>query len=212
VTPLPPKVIAWIAGVIAILVGYSAFVAHQREVGRLQVLLAQADSTHQADSTLSVILFKQAGVASAQADSDRAAFRHATAGGSAIIENSRRSQESLRQEHEFALGVAGDSLATLAQARSELVKFATASDSAMLAMRSELALYQRQLALASNAIMADSLAIQAGLAATNAATKRAVDAERQRDILKREAPSSLGRYALTGAAFVVGAVIGRVAR
>ena len=198
-----------IAAVVAAVVGFLAFRAHERQLGAQQVLLHVADSTH-------AVALAQAASAlqAAQAAADRAAQAQATAlaavaAGKRLQARTDSAAQQAAAERDHAVQVLHDSAATAAQLQAEIGRLVASS-------RADSAAASRQHAadtLSIHGLLATIVAKDSALAAGDRALagQKAVTAavQKELDLTRSLMPSKLGKvlWGLAGAGG--GYVIGR---
>lgn len=180
---------------VALLLGYAGWAAHERSLGALQQRLAVADSVHRVDSTRAALAVVRAAQATAEAGASRQLAVREEARGRRVAQRTDSVVYATATARAAAERVLADSLASLAQVRAELQRLVTQSraDSAQAAAQraQDAATIRAQLL----ALVADSTAMTRQSEAIDALTRRAIDAERQRDLVKSLTPGVGSRFA-----------------
>jgi len=205
---IPLKVYLWLAGAVIVTLGYAAFVAHEREVGRLDLMLRSANSVAVVRRQQFDSVQKAAVAANVTAFQFQQRYEAHRAGDADAERHTNAALEALTTARDSAMALAMDTTATVLQLTYTIGKLIEASDSAQAMHSAEREQFHHSLALADAALAADRLALAKGVDATNAAVARAVAAETQRDVLRKAMPSTAGRYVTSGILLVVGVAAG----
>lgn len=192
-TPLK-QIGLWALVLAALFGGYQGWAWHVRQQGALKVLLHQADSAKVVADSVQKAEHAEHLKAVADADALRRLARVEVKRDSAVQAKHDSTTQAVADARSQAERTLADSLSGLADLRRDLehlVQRSRADSSAAARERDRAAATVRALLLT---IQADSTAIAKGIAAENAAVARAVLAERQRDIIKKQMPSKVGRW------------------
>lgn len=204
------RTLPWALLVVGAFVWFTVAQRSAAEQGALRERLRLADSTHRSDSLAHQELADSAKVARLLSDSLRSAARR-EARRDAIAQS--RTDSILRETSDArrsASAVLRDSLATISQLRDELHGLIVRSVADSVGMERERAQHQRTVAGFHLALTQDSLTIARSLDAENAAVRRAVSAERQRDVLRQQLPSTVGNVARAGLYLAAGFGLGKI--
>lgn len=177
---------------VALLVGGVAGYKAIRASGASGVLLHQADSTHAVavttntrDSLVAVTKVLAARDSAARTSAAIAKAQALVAASEAARQRAEASADSARQ-------VLADSLATLADLRTTLTDVLATSQQLMEVDSTQFAADSAALLSARHTITAQATAIEAGATAYRASLARAVAAETETAILRKQAPSTFG--------------------
>lgn len=195
VKPTPRELLI---GLTVVVVGLWWYTASQRRQGALNEKLRVADSTHAQAVKAQAIQHDSAVAARALADTLRNAARR-EARRDAIAE--AETDSSLRasgDERARAMAILADSAAVLGTVRDALAAVVRSSQQDSVSFAVERAQHARTVASLTLALTQDSLTIQQGIRETNAALRRATAAENQRDILRKQMPSTALRWVERG--------------
>lgn len=207
-TPAQLKRAAFTIATILTCAGYIGWRSHERTVGKLEVLLHQADSVHAADSVTAQEQSAQAQVAAQEADQQRRAALVEASHADALRASTEIAARLVSNERDTARRLLNDTAATVSQLRVELGQLVQASARDSTAARQQHIADQLAIAELRHALALDATAIARGLDATNAAIARAVAAESQAQLVRRSQSSTIGNVAkaglLAGAAYLLG--------
>ncbi len=189
---IPVKAYLIGGAVLALFLGYAGWAAHERSVGKLAVLLTQRDSAHHADSlatirkvaerdSIAAVAAKLAQAATVEVQKERATKARAD---SAIKVSAT--------ERARAEALLADSLASFEQVRAEVKRLVDVGRADSVLHVAEQAQSAATILSLRTALAASQSSAATGVDAYNTLLKRTLDAEGQRDILKRQQPSTFG--------------------
>ncbi len=197
------KVYALALALVLTVAGYFGWRHHERDVGALLVLSHQADSTHRVDSLAAQDSIAKALRIAQDAERGRRAALVQVAAAKALQAATDSAAQAAGMERDQARRLLQDSLATVGALRGEIGRLLLGGVRDSAANANQHAADQRAILSLGVALRQDSAAIATGIAATNAAVRRAVDAERQRDIARKQVPGVVGQTARLAAVAVV---------
>ncbi len=203
---IPLKAYLYGGAFLALLLAYAGWSAHERSVGRLAVLLAQRDSAHRVDSLAAVVqahardsvmavAAQLAQAATVEVQKDRATKARAD---SAI--------RAAATERARAEALLADSLASFAAMRGEVQRLVDVGRADSVTHAQEQAQSAHTITSLRTALAASQTAVASGVDAYNALLKRTLDAEGQRDILKRQQSGITGQL-VRGVAWAAGGAL-----
>lgn len=189
---IPVKFYLYGGAVLALFLGYAGFVSYERNIGAFRQKAAVADSVAKAAVTASRAATARAATAEAEAAALRQHAYVEIQKDRAVAHRTDSALTATANERQRAEQLLADSLASFAQMRAEVVQLVAKSRADSVAMATERAQYFASRGALLAALAADTVALNAGVMATNAATARATAAERQRDLYKSAQPSGFG--------------------
>ena len=193
-------------GVALVLLAYSVWAAHERTVGRLAVLLAQRDSAHRVDSLATLQKVRER--ASAMAVAAQLA-QAATVEVQKDRVTKAKADSAIRvaaTERARAEALLADSLASFAAMRSEVQRLVDVGRADSVTHAQEQAQSATTITSLRTALAASQAATASGVDAYNALLKRTLDAEGQRDILKKQR-TGIGGQLVRGVAWAAGGAL-----
>jgi hypothetical protein len=187
------KAITALVVAIACCAGYVVWRNVERAFGARDALIAQLHAAHEIDSTISVAFAKAQLQSAAAADTARAHLRQHARADAVVQARSDSAVQTLAVVQARADSTVADKDATNDDLRAGLQTLSAQTAVTVKDLNTTVASLQTRLSEAFAVIAADSTAIQKGIAATNAATKRAVDAEQTTNLLRSQLPSTAGK-------------------